>query len=154
MQLFRSSDTISTRLSAPRQGASVVEMALILPVFMMVLLGIVEYGRAMMVSQIVSNAAREGARRAILNGSSNAEVETHIRDFLATACRLEPQFIDIEISIQPGLDNEDPGNILANSQEGDLVTVEVRVPFQSVSYIRGNYLRDVSLLGMATMRHE
>lgn len=121
---------------------------------MMVLLGIVESGRAMMVLQIVSNAAREGARRAILNGSSNAEVETHIRDFLVTACRLDPQVIDIQITIQPGFENEDPGNMLVNSQEGDLVTVEVRVPFQSVSYIRGNYLRDVSLLGMATMRHE
>jgi Flp pilus assembly protein TadG len=47
-----------------------VEMALVLPVFMMVLLGIVEFGRAMMVSQLLANASREGARLAIVEGKA------------------------------------------------------------------------------------
>jgi len=137
-----------------RQGAAVVEMALVLPIFMMVLLGIVEYGRALMVSQLVSNASREGARRAILNGITNAEVETHIRDFLVESCRVNSADIDIQITIQPGTDNDDPLNILANANEGDLVTVRVQIPFQSVSFIRSSYLGSVTLMGMATMRHE
>ena len=42
-----------------RRGAALVEMALVLPIFFGVVLGIVEFGRAMMVSQMVTNAARE-----------------------------------------------------------------------------------------------
>ena len=129
-------------------------MAFVLPIFMLVLLGIVEYGRAVMVSQLVSNAAREGARRAILNGSTNPEVETHIQDLLVETCRVSPSDISVQITIQPGLDNDDPANNLALSNEGDLVSIRVLIPFQAVSYIRSRYLGAISLNGMATMRHE
>jgi hypothetical protein len=58
-----------------RRGASVVEMAIVLPVFMMVVMGIIEFGRGMMVGQLVTNAARYGARLAAIDGSSYSSVE-------------------------------------------------------------------------------
>ena len=48
MKLIRKSD---------RRGAAVVEMAMVLPIFMMVVFGIVEFGRAMMVGQMVTRAS-------------------------------------------------------------------------------------------------
>ena len=45
-----------------RRGAAVVEMALVLPIFFMVVLGIIEFGRAFMIGQLVTNAAREAVR--------------------------------------------------------------------------------------------
>jgi Flp pilus assembly protein TadG len=36
-----------------------VEMALVLPIFFTVLLGIVEFGRAMMIGQLITNSARD-----------------------------------------------------------------------------------------------
>lgn len=150
---LRSSNSSSAR-QTNRRGAAVVEMAVILPVFMMVLLGIVEFGRAMMVTQIVSNAAREGARRAILNGSTNATVSADIAEFVSSTCRVDTTSISVEITIQAGPDNPNPLDQLANANEGDLVTVRVRVPFQEVSYIRGNYLNGMEINGQATMRHE
>ncbi|MCA9071736.1 MAG: pilus assembly protein, partial [Planctomycetaceae bacterium] len=65
-----------------REGTALVEMALVLPIFVAVTLGIVEFGRAMMVGQLVTNAAREGARLGIIDGSTNAEVRTSIEQFL------------------------------------------------------------------------
>ena len=65
-----------------RRGAAIVEMALVLPIFFGVVLGIVEFGRAMMVSQMVTNAAREGTRLAIIDGSTNTTVETWVEEFL------------------------------------------------------------------------
>jgi len=44
-----------------RRGAAAVEMALVLPIFFTVVLGIIEFGRAMMVSQLMATSAREGA---------------------------------------------------------------------------------------------
>ncbi len=65
-----------------RRGAALVEMAFVLPVFMMVTLGIVEFGRAMMVGQLVTNAAREGARLGIIDGNTNNDVIATVQNLL------------------------------------------------------------------------
>src|SRR5690606_472052 len=58
-----------------RRGAAVVEFALISPLFFLLILGMVEYGRLVMVQQILTNASREGARMAVLDGATKASVE-------------------------------------------------------------------------------
>ena len=49
------------------RGQSTVEMALMFPVFLLVLLGIIEFSRAFYAYSVVSNAAREGARYGIMH---------------------------------------------------------------------------------------
>ncbi len=137
-----------------RRGAAVVEMALILPIFFMVVLGIVEFGRAMMVAQIVTNAAREGAREAILSGSTNQAISDQVATYLNDTCQVAASDVTVTITIVPHASNPDPLNNLANALEGDLVTVNVSVPFDSVSYLTGSYLTGKNLVGQATMRHE
>jgi Flp pilus assembly protein TadG len=53
------------RSTARRRGATVVEAALVLPIVMMFLIGILEYGRYVMMVQVLTNAAREGAHYAL-----------------------------------------------------------------------------------------
>jgi Flp pilus assembly protein TadG len=48
-----------------RRGAALVEAALVLPVVITFLFGILEYGRYVMMLQLLTNAAREGARYAV-----------------------------------------------------------------------------------------
>ena len=56
----------SRRSDAPKRRASVtVEAALVLPIVIMFLFGILEYGRYLMMLQVVTNAAREGAHYAL-----------------------------------------------------------------------------------------
>jgi Flp pilus assembly protein TadG len=50
-----------------RSGAALVETAAVVVIFMMVLFGVFEYCRLMFVRQLVANAAREGARYAVVN---------------------------------------------------------------------------------------
>jgi Flp pilus assembly protein TadG len=47
-------------------GAELVEAALVLPILLMLLLGIVSFGRAYNVYQTITRAAREGAKQAVL----------------------------------------------------------------------------------------
>ncbi|MEJ2006955.1 MAG: pilus assembly protein [Acidobacteriota bacterium] len=47
-------------------GAELLEAAVVLPVLLMLLLGIVAFGRAWNVYQTITRAAREGAREAVL----------------------------------------------------------------------------------------
>jgi Flp pilus assembly protein TadG len=48
------------------RGQSVVEMALLLPVLLLILFGLIEFGRALFIYTVVSNAAREGARQGLV----------------------------------------------------------------------------------------
>ena len=56
------------KISDSRGGAAIVEVAMTLPIFFLVVFAIIEFGRAMMVSQLLTNAAREGARKAGYQG--------------------------------------------------------------------------------------
>lgn len=55
-------------------GQSAVEFVLVLPLFLALVIGIVEFGNAWRTYQITTNVAREGARQAILPGSSEPGV--------------------------------------------------------------------------------
>ena len=137
-----------------RRGTATVELALVLPIFFAVLLGIIEFGRAMMVSQLVTNAAREGARMAILDGSSNAECEQWIKGFLQSAINAGSADVSVTITVTPAPGNPSPGNEVANASPRDLCTVQVSVPFDRVNYIPGDYLAGKQLTGQSAMRHE
>jgi Flp pilus assembly protein TadG len=55
-----------TRRRAPQRGQALAEFAIILVVLMLLLLGIVDLSRAVYIRSVVANAAREGARYAIV----------------------------------------------------------------------------------------
>ena len=59
------------------RGAAAVEMAIILPLLLLVIGGLVDFGRAYYSQVVISNAAREGARMVAL-GSSTADVNTRV----------------------------------------------------------------------------
>ncbi len=47
-----------------------MEFAVVAPLFLVFVFGMIEYGRMVMVQQVITNASREGARRAVLDGAS------------------------------------------------------------------------------------
>jgi hypothetical protein len=51
-------------------GQALVEFALIIPIFLVLLLGIFDFGRVVWASNSLAHAAREGARFAIVHGGS------------------------------------------------------------------------------------
>ena len=65
------------------RGAELVELALVLPVLLLVLGGIVDFGFLFKDFQVVTNAAREGARVASLPTSVTADVQTRVNSYLS-----------------------------------------------------------------------
>ncbi len=63
----------STETPRPERGAVAVEFALILPLLMVLVFGIIDFGRAFNAQVSLTQAAREGARLAAL-GNSTATV--------------------------------------------------------------------------------
>jgi Flp pilus assembly protein TadG len=77
----------SIRFVRNTKGQSLVEFALILPMMLVVMFMITEFGRALFQFNVLSQAAREGARVAVVNGAGNAEAkgEQRMKDFLFSA---------------------------------------------------------------------
>ena len=59
-----------------RRGASLVELAFIVNLLLLMILGVFEYGRIVMLRQALQNAAREGARLAAVGAASTSKVTT------------------------------------------------------------------------------
>ena len=114
--------TNTTRPSkSKRRGIAAVEFALVVPFFILLVFGIIEIGRAIMVNQILTNAAREGARQAILEGSSASEVETLVAAYLSGS-----SISGSKVTISPTPDT---------AQWRDPITVSVSVPINSVAWM-------------------
>src|SRR5712691_3184909 len=69
------------RLRRDQRGAALLEMAFTLPVLLLISVGIFEFGRAFEVWQVLTNAAREGARVAVLPGISDAMVTARVQQY-------------------------------------------------------------------------
>lgn len=65
----------------PRRGAALVETAFVLVAFLMLLFGVFEYCRMIFTRQLLANAAREGARYAVVNTTS-ATLDADTRAFV------------------------------------------------------------------------
>lgn len=147
----RQTQTRTTRTNAKdRLGAAAVEMALVLPVFVTVILGIIEIGRAVMVGQLVTSAAHEAARAAVLDGSTNSSVSDVATSFLQSSAGVSAGNVTVTISVSSG----SAGNQVANAAQNDLITVTVSVPFATVSYLPPSYMAGKSLSATCAMRHE
>ena len=68
-----------------RRAAAAVEFAIVAPVFFLLVFGMIEYGRMVMVQQVITNASREGARAAVLDGATTGSVTTTVNAYLTAA---------------------------------------------------------------------
>lgn len=105
-----------------RTAAAAVELAAVAPVLVLLIFGMIEFGRVMMVEQVLTNAAREGARRAALPGSTTSDAQTVVSSYLTSANVNGAN----QASVSP-----DP----STAQAGTAITVTVTVPFSSVSWL-------------------
>ncbi len=70
------------RLKKNERGAALLEAAITIPVILLIAVGIFEFGRAYQTWQVLTNAAREGARLAVLTSSTNDDVTARVRAYM------------------------------------------------------------------------
>jgi len=98
-------------------GQALVEIAIALPILLALLVGIFEFARAYNVQQVITNAAREGAREGVLPTSGQADALARANARLANA------------NIVSATVNWDCSG---GCTTGDSVTVEIEVPYNFV----------------------
>lgn len=134
-------------------GQALAEIAIALPLLLLMLIGIWEFARAYQIQQVVVNAAREGARTVVLPDSTVASAIAVTERFLQGGSVPCENCVTIA--------NTTDGSI-PEGQSGHAMTVTVQVPY-SFNLI-GPVIRlatgsdggpgDIMLSSRATMRHE
>ena len=66
------------------RGSALIEVALTLPLLLLVAAGIFEFGRAYQTQQVLTNAAREGARVAVLPNQPSGAAQTRVTSYLTS----------------------------------------------------------------------
>jgi Flp pilus assembly protein TadG len=69
------------RLRSSR-GAQLVEMAIVMPVLLLIIAGIFDFGMLFRSWEVVTNAAREGARIGSLPGYADADVRSRVQQYM------------------------------------------------------------------------
>jgi Flp pilus assembly protein TadG len=122
-----------------------VEFAIVAPLLFLFVFGLIEYGRMVMVQQVITNASREAARRAVLDGATYAEVNTYVSGYLTSAAIPAA-------AVKPIVMN--PSNP-ASATYGAPVSVTVSIDFNKVSWLpKPIWLGGKSLQATTTMRRE
>ncbi len=119
-----------------------VEFALVAPVLFLMVFGMIEFGRMVMVQQVLTNASREGARIAVLDGTTTADVTTAVQTYL-TGSSIE----GATVAVTP-----DPPS---SAGYGAPVTVSVAIGFDQVSWLPSPmFLSGRQLTATTVMRRE
>ena len=67
-----------SRRPAPRRGFALIEAAFVLPIFLLFVFGIYEYGRYLLVVNVTTNAARDAARWAAVHANDQRTNDTGV----------------------------------------------------------------------------
>ncbi len=121
---------MNTKVKSKTRAQSMVEMALILPVLLLILFGLIEFGRALFIYTVVSNAAREGARQGLVAPTD----QVLIREAAYSRAILIPtNTLTIDISYDGGEASVPPHTPLLKGQ--DRVVVQVTYQFSMITPI-------------------
>jgi hypothetical protein len=115
-----------------RAGQALAEFVLIIPVLLLLVFGIVEFGLAFRTHQIVTNTAREGARVAVLPPSAgdpgnDARVTAVVEDRLLSA-GLDPDHPEFQLVLK--CDGVEGGRCSGTDRWGSLSEVELGYPYR------------------------
>ena len=137
----------------PSRGQALVEFALIVPLFVLLLFGIVDFGRAVLASNSIANAAREGARTAIVNQRVN-----DIRDRIVDqASGVSLQASDIRIAYRESSDPTIVTNVCRNSagvpapRVGCVAVVTVRTIYEAATPVIGGVVGTICMQSTTMM---
>ncbi|MCL5677285.1 MAG: pilus assembly protein [Firmicutes bacterium] len=126
------------RLGRDEKGQSLVEFALVVPILLLLVLGIMEFGRAYSANLTLQNATREGARLAV-TGATDAQITQHVKDSAPTL-----DVSRLNVSVTP-----------STRRQGDNVMVTVTYDFNYLTPLIQNLVGSLrTFTQQVTMRME
>ena len=127
------------RISTPRRGATVVELAAVILIFCMLLFGILEYCLILYTYDVMQNAAREGARYAVINGedaSLVADTQTYVQSLMAGRDTANSNYacnVFLSNSSGASINTTNPVANATTAQFGQFICVQVSLTYKPIT---------------------
>jgi Flp pilus assembly protein TadG len=106
------------------RGAAMIEMAITMPLLLLLSIGVFEFGRAFQYWQVLTNATREGARVASLPGTSDAAVTSRVQNYLDAG--------QLQFAYSADVVVDRDGEISIGTDTASASTVTVNYPFEFI----------------------
>lgn len=147
-----------------RRGATLVETALVMPVFFLFVFAIMEFGHATMVSNVLKNSCRNAARWGAASGATTEEVVAYARNQMKSA--VNTGAVTIQVKDASFFDNggDLPANSndwaalsdieLSDAESRQMFLIRATVRYGDVTILPQPWLGDVVLGGQSITRHE
>ena len=132
------------------RGAAAVEFALIAPLFLLLLAGVIEFGQAFRIEHMLSMATRRAARSAIVTGSTSADVSQKAKAWISQTLNVAETDVTVEIFL-----NQNSNIDLSEGEEGDEISVTISIPYSKAGAgFYANMMSNSILSSSCILEHE
>jgi len=153
------------QLGKKRRGTTLVETAVVLPVFFIFLFGFIEFGHCYMTIHSLNSAARRAARLGVGENVTSEEVTGLAHDILNSA--IDADLEGVNITVKDASIFDDPSVVaseidfdslpsieVANAESRTLFMVRIEVPYHEIGIMGPRWIDTLNLYGQSVMRKE
>lgn len=142
-----------------RRGAALVEFAIVCPVFLTLVIGLLEAGQALRAANTMAAAVREGGRLAAMDWNDfvpegftpNSKVISDVRNFL-TASGLPGSEAVIQITSAEGNDMGEEFDLTDPSNNYRLFKISIEIAYEEISTFPSTFMHGQTLTSELTFR--
>lgn len=124
--------TLRAAARPARSGAVLVEMAFVVVIFLMLLFGVLEYCRFLFVRQVVTNAAREGARYAVVHTNESTVASATMARVKTMMSGMDTNLKNYSCKVYKADSTGTNSGLPQDAQFGQYIAVEVTCDFEPV----------------------
>lgn len=147
-----------------RGGTTVVETAIVLPIFLFFLFAIFEFGHAQLVTNMLNNACRTGARLGSVEGVTTNDVIARVNQTMSPV--ISPSNLSVFVNDASVFDSGGtppsngsqieslPGVEVADADPRQMFVVRARLNYNDIALVPMPFMNGVVLNSQAYMRHE
>ncbi len=147
------------RTGHERRGAALVEFAIIAPVFLTLVIGLLEAGQALRAANVMAAAVREGGRLAAMDWNDfvpegftpNSKVISDVRNFLI-ASGLPGEAAVIQITSAEGEDEGEEFDLTDTNNNYRLFKISIEIEYEEVSTFPSTFMQGQTLTSELTFR--
>jgi hypothetical protein len=150
--------------SSSRRGTTAVEVAVVLPVFLLIVFAIIQLGHVSMVENLLQSGCRQAARLGATENVSTAQAEAEAAQIIGSGIRLEAVNIIVRDASVYDTAGEPPTTSegfhaldeieLTDAETRQLFLVRAEVMYNEVAPLSLPWMKNVRVVGHTVMRHE
>ncbi len=129
-----------------------VEFALVVPIFILMLVGLFDMGRAVYAYHTLNNAAREGGRQATVDQYVAHIQERAAGHAVALGVPAANVYVDFRKSTSPDVENSCDSELGKSTVVGCIAVVRVPYTFQAATPLVGNIVGTINMNGETRFR--